>query len=140
MRNRICFLLVLITFVLPAMSQSPTATITIDANAPSHPFPHFWEQMFGSGRAVLGLRDSYRRDLNAVHQITGFQYVRFHGISNDDVGLYGEDKHGNPVYNCSYVDQIYDGLLAAHVRRSSNQLHALQTGRGATSASVLVSP
>ena len=56
------------------------------------------------------------QDLHAVHQITGFQYVRFHGILNDDVGIYGEDKHGNPVYNFSYVDQIYDGLLADDVK------------------------
>ena len=34
----------------------------------------------------------------------------------DDVGVYDEDKHGNPVYNFSYVDQIYDGLLAAGVK------------------------
>ncbi len=116
MRNRICFFLLLIAFVTPAAAQSPAETITVDANAPSHPFPHFWEQMFGSGRAILSLRESYRRDLNEVQQITGFQYVRFHGILNDDVGIYGEDKHANPVYNFSYVDQIYDGLLAAHVK------------------------
>jgi len=91
-------------------------TITIDATAPAHPFPHYWEQMFGSGRAVLSLRDSYRRDLKAVHQITDFQYIRFHGILLDDVGVYDEDKHGQPVYNFSYVDQIYDGLLAAGVK------------------------
>jgi xylan 1,4-beta-xylosidase len=91
-------------------------TITIDANAPAHPFPHFWEQMFGSGRAILSLRDSYRRDLRAVHQITGLEYIRFHGILNDDVGIYDEDKQGRPIYNFSYVDQIYDGLLAADVK------------------------
>ncbi len=101
---------------LTVYAQNSSQTVTIDANAQSHPLPHFWEQMFGSGRAVLSLRDSYRRDLNEVRQITGFQYVRFHGILNDDVGIYGEDKHGNPVYNFSYVDQIYDGLLAAHVK------------------------
>ena len=91
-------------------------TITIDASAPTHPFPHFWEQMFGSGRAILTLRESYRRDLHAVHEITDFQYIRFHGILLDDVGVYDEDKHGQPVYNFSYVDQIYDGLLAAGVK------------------------
>lgn len=91
-------------------------TIIIDANASARPFPHYWEQMFGSGRAILSLRDSYHQDLRAVKQITGFQYIRFHGILNDDVGVYGEDKHGNPIYNFSYVDQIYDGLLAAHVK------------------------
>ena len=91
-------------------------TINVDLNAPSHPFPHFWEQMFGSGRAILSLRESYRRDLREVKQATGFEYVRFHAIFNDEVGLYDEDANGAPVYNFSYVDQIYDGLLANGVR------------------------
>jgi xylan 1,4-beta-xylosidase len=116
MKIRNVFALLLACCALPSLAQAPTETITIDANAPAHPFPHYWEQMFGSGRAILSLRESYRRDLSAVRQITGFQYIRFHGILNDDVGVYGEDKHGNPVYNFSYVDQIYDGLLAAHVK------------------------
>ncbi len=101
---------------LPMPAQTRMETITIDASASARPFPHYWEQMFGSGRAILSLRDSYRRDLKAVHQITNFQYVRFHGILLDDVGVYDEDKHGQPVYNFSYVDQIYDGLLAAGVK------------------------
>ncbi|HKV78005.1 MAG TPA: hypothetical protein VJP02_07695 [Candidatus Sulfotelmatobacter sp.] len=91
-------------------------TVTVDVKAQAHPFPHFWEQMFGSGRATLSLRDSYRQDLRAVKGVTGFEYVRFHGILDDDVGIYSEDKNGNPVYNFSYVDQIYDGLLANGVR------------------------
>lgn len=91
-------------------------TVVIDASAPAHPFPHFWEQMFGSGRAILTLRDSYRHDLREVKQITGFQYVRFHAIFHDEVGIYDEDAQGHPVLNFSYVDQIYDGLLANGVR------------------------
>jgi xylan 1,4-beta-xylosidase len=116
MRSRIVYLILAVAFGVPSAAQTPAETITIDANAPAHRFPHYWEQMFGSGRAVLSLRDSYRQDLRTVHQITGFQYVRFHGILNDDVGIYTEDKHGNPIYNFSYVDQIYDGLLAAGVK------------------------
>jgi xylan 1,4-beta-xylosidase len=91
-------------------------TIFIDASAPAHPFPHFWETMFGSGRAILSLRESYRHDLEEVKQITGVEYVRFHAIFHDEVGVYDEDAQGNPVYNFSYVDQIYDGLLAHGVR------------------------
>jgi xylan 1,4-beta-xylosidase len=90
--------------------------VAIDAGAPTTPFPHFWEQMFGSGRAILTLRESYRDDLRAVKQITDFKYVRFHAILHDEVGVYNEDEHGNPVYNFSYVDQIYDGLLRNGVR------------------------
>jgi xylan 1,4-beta-xylosidase len=90
--------------------------IVVDANAPSHPLPHFWEKMFGSGRAVLSLRDSYRRDLREVKQATDFEYLRFHAIFHDEVGVYDEDSQGRPVYNFSYVDQIYDGLLANGVK------------------------
>ena len=90
--------------------------IIIDANSPSQPFPHFWEKMFGSGRAILSLRESYRQDLHDVKQITDFQYVRFHAIFHDEVGVYDEDSNQQPVYNFSYVDQIYDGLLANDVK------------------------
>jgi xylan 1,4-beta-xylosidase len=90
--------------------------IKIDAAARATPFPHFWEQMFGSGRAILALRESYREDLRAVKQVTDFRYLRFHAIFHDEVGVYDEDEHGNPVYNFAYVDQIYDGLLKNGVR------------------------
>lgn len=96
--------------------SAPSELIEIDANAASTPFPHFWEQMFGSGRAALTLRDSYRQDLRAVKDITGFEYVRFHAVFHDEVGLYDEDASGKAVYNFSYIDQIYDGLLKQNVR------------------------
>ena len=70
MRARIVSLILVVALAVPLAAQAPTETITIDANAPAHPFPHFWEQMFGSGRAVLSLRDSYRQDLWDVHNIT----------------------------------------------------------------------
>jgi len=116
---RIFALGLLLTFS-PALSQSQgtpaSNVIIVDASAPRHPMPHFWEQMFGSGRAILSLRDAYRQDLRTVKQITGFSYVRFHAILDDEVGVYDEDARGLPIYNFSYVDQIYDGLLANGVR------------------------
>jgi xylan 1,4-beta-xylosidase len=110
-----------------AISQT-VETITVDAHAASTPFPHFWEQTFGSGRAILALRESYRKDLDTVKSATDFQSVRAHGIFNDEVGLFDPDRETrNPglaaqkandesQYNFSYVDQIYDGLLAHHVK------------------------
>src|SRR6202171_2367781 len=100
-----------------AQNAKPLAeTIEIDANAASHAFPHFWEKMFGSGRAILSLRESYRHDLRETKRITGFEYVRFHAIFHDETGLYDEDQSGKPLYNFSYIDQIYDGLLERQVR------------------------
>ena len=100
----------------PALHAQAPERVTIDAHAPTTPFPHFWEQIFGSGHAILALRESYRDDIRSVHKVADFRYVRFHGILDDEVGVYTEDEHGNPVYNFSYVDQIYDGLLANGVR------------------------
>jgi xylan 1,4-beta-xylosidase len=110
--------LLLSLLILPAALHSQTLAEAVEINpqAASHPFPHFWEQMFGSGRAILSLRDDYRHDLRETKRITDFQYVRFHAIFHDEVGLYDEDATGKPVYNFSYVDQIYDGMLANKVR------------------------
>lgn len=105
---------VIATGVLQA--QSNPTEIAVDANATGHSFPHFWEQTFGSGRAILALRESYRRDLTDVHDQVGMRYVRFHAILHDEVGVYDEDAAGKPVYNFTYVDQIYDGLLERGVR------------------------
>lgn len=107
-------LFVIGSFAIPAILAQES--ITIDAQAQATPFPHFWEGTFGSGRAILSLRESYRNDLRAVKQVADFKYVRFHAIFHDEIGVYDEDAQGNPVYNFSYVDQIYDGLLKNGVK------------------------
>ncbi|MBV8114757.1 MAG: glycosyl hydrolase family 39 [Silvibacterium sp.] len=116
--NRLVSLVLGLALLSPAAALSLLAQeqVEIDAAAPATPFPHFWEQMFGSGRANLTLRESYRDDLRAVKQVADFRYVRFHAILHDENGVYNEDEHGNPVYNFAYVDQIYDGLLKNGVR------------------------
>lgn len=118
----------LLTTPLAVAQQSTPETITVDARAATTPFPHVWEQTFGSGRAILSLRDDYRKDMRTVHAATGFRAVRFHGIFNDDVGLYDPNaEYKDPglaatkveqasPYNFSYIDQIYDGLLDMGVR------------------------
>lgn len=114
----------------PSLTSQPgeTTDVRIDANAPTTPFPHFWERTFGSGRAILSLRESYRKDLETVKSATGFQYVRFHGILMDEVGLYDPDRviknpglaaeavNAQSRYNFMYIDQIYDGLLKRGVK------------------------
>jgi xylan 1,4-beta-xylosidase len=101
----------------PLRGQSlTTANVTIDAAAPSHPFPHFWEHIFGSERAVVTMRESYRQDLRDVKKITAVEYIRFHALFHDEMGVYDEDAQGQPIYNFSYVDQVYDGLLENGVR------------------------
>jgi xylan 1,4-beta-xylosidase len=105
-----------LTLALTPDTARGDETVTVDASAATRPFPHFWEHMFGSGRATLSLRASYHEDLRTVRAATAVAYIRFHGILDDDMGVYAEGSHGEPVYNFSYVDQVYDGLLAEGVR------------------------
>ncbi|HEY4000841.1 MAG TPA: glycosyl hydrolase family 39 [Candidatus Xenobia bacterium] len=95
-------LLIFLLLLQAAFAQD----VEFDLTQAGRPFPHVWEQTFGSGRAILTLRDSWRQDARAVHAITGFKYVRFHAIFHDEVGLCRPDG-----YNFTYIDQIYDGLL-----------------------------
>jgi xylan 1,4-beta-xylosidase len=119
-----CFVsgFLLLSFITPVSTTAQstgaanTSVITIDGSAPAHAFPHYWEPMFGSGRAILSLREDYRRDLRDVKQVAEFRYVRFHDVLDDDLGLYDEDANGKMVLNFSYVDEIYDGLLANGVK------------------------
>ena len=54
--------------------------------------------------------------MRKTKSVVDLQYVRFHGIFDDDTGVYDEDKDGKPIYNWTLIDQIYDGLLANGVR------------------------
>jgi xylan 1,4-beta-xylosidase len=137
MRRWIQFLSVLVLVVAASMQAQDFEQVVVNARDQGTPLPHFWEKMFGSGRAILTLRDSYREDLRTVKKATGFTYVRPHGIFMDEVGLFDVDAQGKPAYNFSYIDQIYDGLLENGVKpfvelsfmpkklaADPNQLHA----------------
>jgi xylan 1,4-beta-xylosidase len=79
-------------------------------------FPHYWEMCVGSCRAYTALREDYRKQLKRAHDELGFQYVRFHGLLNDDMSVLTmkKDYFGNElglVYNFANVDNIFDFLL-----------------------------
>ena len=79
LRVRVALLAALAAFAVPSVrSQTSTPSIEIDANAAPHPFPHFWEKMFGSGRAILSLRESYLHDLRETKRITDEGREYFH--------------------------------------------------------------
>ncbi|HEX5400115.1 MAG TPA: glycoside hydrolase, partial [Verrucomicrobiae bacterium] len=63
----------------------------------------------GAGRANEGLRADWQRQLTYAHEQCGFKYIRFHGLFDDDMGVYREEN-GKPQYNWQYIDELYDFL------------------------------
>jgi xylan 1,4-beta-xylosidase len=72
--------------------------------------------VIGAGRANEGLRADWQAQLALVQREISFRYIRFHGLLNDDMGVYNEDADGKPQYNFQYIDALYDALLALHIR------------------------
>jgi xylan 1,4-beta-xylosidase len=100
-----------------AVADAGTAIhLTADAKGEGKPLIHFWSKVVGAGRANEGLRATWQEELEMAGHFDGFQYVRFHGIFQDDMFVYREDEHGKPIYNFQYIDDLYDRMLAKGIR------------------------
>ncbi len=91
----------------------------VDAAAKGTPFPHYWEHCVGSCHAIMGLRPDWREQLEKSHRELGFQYVRFHGLLNDemsvlvkDVNPFVKDAPATLRYSFFNIDSIFDFLLS----------------------------
>jgi xylan 1,4-beta-xylosidase len=84
--------------------------ITADLRQVRGPLNTMFRTCVGAGRANEGLRADWQRQLAYVREECGFTYLRLHGLFTDDMGVYREDKQGNPEYNWQYVDELYDFL------------------------------
>jgi len=97
-------------------SLAQSRTVHIDAGNILGPHTGVPLRMIGAGRANEGLRADWQEQLALVQREIGFEYIRMHGILHDDMGVYTEDVHGEPLYNFQYVDALYDALLKMHIR------------------------
>jgi xylan 1,4-beta-xylosidase len=95
------------------------------------PLPHCWEHTVGSCHAPLALRSDWQAQLEQCHRELGFQYVRFHGLLSDDLGMLvcQQDKLLDSFFN---ADQIFDFLLSIGMKpfvELSFMPEALASGR-----------
>lgn len=88
----------------------------IDTKEKGVHFEHLWSVGVGAGRANEGLRIGWLEQLELAKKHCGFQFVRMHGMFDDDMFVYFEDAEGNPVYNWQYLDEVYDRMLSLGVR------------------------
>ena len=90
--------------------------IAVDVNQVRGPLDTSFKVCIGAGRANEGLRADWQDQLRVAQHECGFQYIRMHGLLTDDMGVYKEDAHGDPLYNWQYIDRLYDFLLSINVK------------------------
>jgi xylan 1,4-beta-xylosidase len=111
-------LLTCLLFCFPALQLHAKKTktiaqervINIDFNKEKGELNTMFKECVGAGRANEGLRADWQQQLAYVKNECGFKYIRMHGLLTDDMGVYREDKNGNPEYNYMYVDVLFDYL------------------------------
>jgi xylan 1,4-beta-xylosidase len=101
---------------LPGVAWAQTRLVRADVSHTIGPHATVPFRCIGAGRANEGLRADWQQQLATVQQELGFDYIRMHGILHDDMGVYKEDKKGNPEINFQNVDALYDALLKMHIR------------------------
>src|SRR6185437_12720773 len=109
-----------LAFAAPRPSPTPPPAqprrITADVAKVTGPHSRSPLMVVGAGRANEGLRADWQEQLALTQREIGFRYIRFHGLLDDDMGVYKEDAAGNPRYNFQYIDALYDALLSMHIR------------------------
>ncbi|HTQ05261.1 MAG TPA: hypothetical protein VMI54_15465 [Polyangiaceae bacterium] len=96
-----------------ASVSGTAATVTVDNGSMKGDLPHFWD-IFGTGELPLFLRTDNNWGQILKDHVTdgvmnlGVKSLRQHGLFHDDIGIYHEDSNGNPVYDFSKSDQIFD--------------------------------
>lgn len=72
------------------------------------PFPHVWETCVGSDRAAVAFRQQWLSDIECTKRDVGIQSVRFHGVFDDEMGVW---PVGSKTPNFLYVDVVFDSLI-----------------------------
>lgn len=89
--------------------------ITIDIKSPGKKIKKYWSNCIGAGRACEGLRAEWQRQLKMTVKDCGFQYIRFHGLLCDEMGVYRREGELE-YYNYAYIDMLFDALLKIGIR------------------------
>jgi xylan 1,4-beta-xylosidase len=106
---------------LEARAENPVnlkkvRVISADLAGVRGPFCKTFKQCIGAGRANEGLRADWQEQLALIQNEIGFKYIRMHGLLHDDMGVYKEDRKGNPIHNFQYVDALFDALLRLGIK------------------------
>jgi xylan 1,4-beta-xylosidase len=87
----------------------------VDIGTLSGPVDRFFDLSVGSDFPGTLIRPDSQAQLKLVVDELGFRYIRFHAIFHDVLETLRLDN-GKVTYDWSKIDQLYDELLAKHIR------------------------
>ena len=111
------------TFLAASSAMSPAAQpakvqsrqIVVNVKNTAGLVDRFFDLSVGSDFPGTLIRDDSQAQLSLVKDELGFRYIRFHAIFHEVLGTVNLEK-GRTVYDWSKIDQLYDDLLARHIK------------------------
>jgi len=70
----------------------------------------------GAGRAAEVMRYVAFEQLKQIQEDIHFEYIRFHGLFHEEMGVVRRGADGKLVYNFQYMDLLFDSLLSIGLR------------------------
>ena len=98
-----------------AQATSSPRHITLDVAKATQPLDHFYDLSVGSDYPGTLIRDDSQAQLKTAADELGFRYIRFHAIFHDVLKTV-RIENGQTVYDWTKIDQLYDDLLARHIK------------------------
>ena len=95
--------------------QAPSRTIVVNLKDSTGAVDRFFDLSVGSDFPGTLIRDDSQVQLKLAVDELGFRYIRFHAVFHDVLGTV-KIENGKTIYNWSKIDQLYDDLLARHIR------------------------
>jgi xylan 1,4-beta-xylosidase len=110
------FVTALSALSLAALSQSASSRmIAVDLKDSAGPVDHFFDLSVGSDYPGTLIRADSQAQLKLAVDELGFRSIRFHAIFHDVLNTVRVED-GKTIYNWSKLDELYDDLLARHIR------------------------
>jgi xylan 1,4-beta-xylosidase len=96
-------------------AQPADRVVVADIAKSTGPVDRFFDLSVGSDFPGTLIRDDSQAQLKTAVDELGFRYIRFHAIFHDVLGTV-RVENGKTVYDWTKIDQLYDDLLARHIK------------------------
>jgi xylan 1,4-beta-xylosidase len=109
---------IIVSFVSSVTAQPDQVArrlIVVNMGNAAGPIDRFFDLSVGSDFPGTLIRDDSQAQLKVVTDELGFRYIRFHAIFHDVLGTV-KIENGKTVYDWTKIDQLYDDLLARHIK------------------------
>ena len=90
--------------------------VTLNVNDVKGKLDRYFSQCICAGRAAEIMRYVPDKQLKRIQRECPFNYIRFHGLFHDEMGVVSRNPDGTLKFHFQYIDLLFDQLLENNIR------------------------